>query len=92
MIIREEGIKGEKMEMKCDEQSNCNRKSFYLCHYPSLGIGVTIHFYLYDIQFSLTSSNISSTTEGDPLKNSCFLKINKNWTRNVQQNEKAQLT
>jgi len=92
MIIRGEEIKGEKTEMKCDKQSNFKRKSPYLCHYPSLGSGVTIHFYLCDILFSLTSSSISSTTEGDPLKNSCLFQINKTWTRNVQENEKAQLT
>lgn len=57
-----------------------------------LGLCITMHFYLCDIQFSLTSSNISSTAQGDSLKNSCSFQINKTWTRNVQENEKAQLT
>lgn len=78
------------MEAKHDEQNK--KRKFYKCYHPSLGLCITMHFYLCDIQFSLTSSNISSTAEGDSLKNSCSFLINKTWTRNVQENEKAQLT
>lgn len=69
MISRGEEIKAEKTEMTSDEQSDFKRKVLTRAIMLPQEVELLSTFIFCGIQFSLTSSSISSMTEGDPLNN-----------------------